>query len=59
MTDFATVPGLHDASVFITAMTRSLAREFRPDRIRMNALAPGWMLTGQTMMIDGGMGKTG
>ena len=29
----------------ITAMTRSLAREFGPDRIRVNALAPGWVLT--------------
>lgn len=26
-------------------MTRSLAREFGPDRIRFNALAPGWVLT--------------
>lgn len=29
----------------ITAMTRSLAREFGPDKIRVNALAPGWVLT--------------
>jgi NAD(P)-dependent dehydrogenase (short-subunit alcohol dehydrogenase family) len=29
----------------ITAMTRSLAREFGPDRIRVNALMPGWVLT--------------
>lgn len=29
----------------INAMTRSLAREFGPDRIRVNALAPGWVLT--------------
>ncbi len=26
-------------------MTRSLAREFGPDRIRVNVLAPGWVLT--------------
>ena len=29
----------------ITAMTRSFAREFGPDQIRVNALAPGWVLT--------------
>jgi len=29
----------------ITAMTRSLAREFGPDGIGVNALAPGWVLT--------------
>lgn len=29
----------------ITGMTRSLAREFGPDRIRINALAPGWVMT--------------
>ncbi len=29
----------------ITGMTRSLAREFGPDNIRANALAPGWVLT--------------
>ncbi len=29
----------------ITGMTRALAREFGPDRIRVNAIAPGWVLT--------------
>ncbi|SHM01692.1 SDR family NAD(P)-dependent oxidoreductase [Roseibium suaedae] len=29
----------------INGMTRGLAREFGPDRIRVNALAPGWVLT--------------
>ncbi|MGV6849648.1 MAG: SDR family NAD(P)-dependent oxidoreductase [Marinibacterium sp.] len=33
------------ANAGITGMTRSLAREFGPDRIRVNALAPGWVLT--------------
>ncbi len=29
----------------INGLTRSLAREFGPDRIRVNALAPGWVQT--------------
>lgn len=29
----------------ITGMTRSHAREFGPDNIRVNALAPGWIMT--------------
>ncbi len=27
------------------ALTRALAREFGPDRIRVNALMPGWVMT--------------
>lgn len=33
------------ANAAINGLTRSLAREFGPDRIRVNALAPGWVLT--------------
>lgn len=33
------------ANAGITGLTRSLAREFGPDRIRVNSLAPGWVLT--------------
>lgn len=33
------------ANSAINGMTRSLAREYGPDRIRVNALAPGWVLT--------------
>ncbi|WP_420013550.1 SDR family NAD(P)-dependent oxidoreductase [Tateyamaria sp.] len=29
----------------INGMTRSLAREFGPDKIRVNVIAPGWVLT--------------
>ncbi|MDN5786860.1 SDR family NAD(P)-dependent oxidoreductase [Pseudorhodobacter sp.] len=33
------------ANSAINGLTRSLAREFGPDRIRVNAIAPGWVLT--------------
>ena len=33
------------ANAGINGMTRSLAREFGPDKIRFNALAPGWVMT--------------
>ncbi len=33
----------------INGMTRALAREFGPDRIRVNALMPGWVLTDKQM----------
>ncbi|MEL7301866.1 MAG: SDR family oxidoreductase [Pseudomonadota bacterium] len=33
------------ANSAINGMTRSLAREFGPEKIRVNALAPGWVLT--------------
>jgi galactose dehydrogenase len=33
------------ANAGITGLTRTLAREFGADRIRVNALAPGWVLT--------------
>lgn len=38
-------PAYTTANAGITGMTRSLAREFGPDRIRVNALMPGWVLT--------------
>ena len=38
-------PAYVTANAGITGMTRGLAREFGPDGIRVNALAPGWVLT--------------
>lgn len=38
-------PAYTTANSGINGMTRSLAREFGVDRIRVNALAPGWVLT--------------
>ena len=38
-------PAYTTANAGINGMTRSLAREFGPNRIRVNALAPGWVLT--------------
>ena len=38
-------PSYTTANAGITGMSRSLAREFGPDRIRVNALAPGWVMT--------------
>lgn len=39
------MPGYTTANSGINGMTRSLAREFGPDGIRVNAVAPGWVLT--------------
>ncbi|MBT8154958.1 SDR family oxidoreductase [Epibacterium ulvae] len=38
-------PSYTTANSGINGMTRSLAREFGPDKIRVNAIAPGWVLT--------------
>lgn len=38
-------PAYTTANAGITGMTRSLAREFGPANIRVNALAPGWVMT--------------
>lgn len=38
-------PAYITANSGINGMTRGLAREFGPDKIRVNALAPGWVLT--------------
>jgi len=38
-------PSYTTANSGINGLTRSLAREFGPDNIRVNAVAPGWVLT--------------
>lgn len=38
-------PAYTTANAGINGLTRSLAREFGADKIRVNALAPGWVLT--------------
>lgn len=38
-------PAYTTANSGINGLTRSLAREFGPDNIRVNALMPGWVLT--------------
>lgn len=38
-------PAYTTANGGITALSRSLARELGPDGVRVNALAPGWVLT--------------
>ncbi len=38
-------PSYTAANSGINGLTRSLAREFGPDRVRVNAIAPGWVLT--------------
>ena len=38
-------PAYTTSNAGINGMCRSLAREFGPDKIRVNALAPGWVLT--------------
>ncbi len=44
-------PAYTAANAGITGMTRSLAREYGPDRIRVNALAPGWVLTDRQLRL--------
>jgi NAD(P)-dependent dehydrogenase (short-subunit alcohol dehydrogenase family) len=44
-------PAYTTANSGINGMTRSLAREFGPDNIRVNALAPGWVLTEKQLQM--------
>ena len=45
MMGHAGYPGYTAANSAINGLTRSLAREHGPHKIRVNALAPGWVLT--------------
>ena len=38
-------PGYVTSKAAITGMTRALAREFGPEKIRVNCLIPGWVMT--------------
>lgn len=42
-------PGYATAKAAITGLSRALARELGPDKIRVNALMPGWVLTERQM----------
>lgn len=42
-------PAYVTAKAGIMGMTRGLAREFGPDKIRVNAIMPGWVLTKRQM----------
>jgi NAD(P)-dependent dehydrogenase (short-subunit alcohol dehydrogenase family) len=38
-------PAYVTAKASITGLTRALAREFGPERIRVNCMVPGWIMT--------------
>jgi NAD(P)-dependent dehydrogenase (short-subunit alcohol dehydrogenase family) len=44
-------PAYTTANSGINGKTRSLAREYGPDNIRVNALAPGWVLTEKQLQM--------
>ncbi|MGR3722525.1 SDR family NAD(P)-dependent oxidoreductase [Abyssibius alkaniclasticus] len=44
-------PGYVAAKAGITGLTRGLARELGPQKIRVNALMPGWVLTERQMKL--------
>ncbi len=51
MMGMADYPSYTAANAGITAMTRSLARDLGPRNIRVNAIAPGWVLTPRQMEL--------
>ena len=44
-------PAYVTAKAAITGMTRALAREFGPERIRVNCMLPGWVMTERQMRL--------
>ena len=44
-------PGYVTSKAAITGMTRALAREFGPERIRVNCMLPGWVMTERQMRL--------
>jgi NAD(P)-dependent dehydrogenase (short-subunit alcohol dehydrogenase family) len=39
------LPGYIAAKAGVEGLTRTLAREYGPDRIRVNCIIPGWVMT--------------
>lgn len=44
-------PAYVTAKAAVTGMTRALAREFGPERIRVNCMIPGWVMTERQMRL--------
>jgi NAD(P)-dependent dehydrogenase (short-subunit alcohol dehydrogenase family) len=44
-------PAYVTAKAAITGMTRALAREFGPEKIRVNCMLPGWVMTERQMKL--------
>jgi D-xylose 1-dehydrogenase len=47
----ADCPAYVTAKAAVTGMTRALAREFGPERIRVNCMLPGWVMTERQMRL--------
>jgi NAD(P)-dependent dehydrogenase (short-subunit alcohol dehydrogenase family) len=45
------MPGYTAAKAAIMGLTRGLARDFGPDNIRVNSIAPGWIMTERQLTL--------